>query len=221
MGLFYVIIQPMQIIHGDCLEVLKTLDTDSVDLVFYDPPYNVKKKYDGYKDNKSPNEYLQWMIDVYNESDRVSRNGVVVYVAGKLTHTFFDIMKNPHLVIVYKRAAGVVSNNYMLQYHSILSTCNPVVKCRDVWDDVRLPGEGYYFREDRYDNPGLTGLEMTKKVLQHFTKVADIVLDPFCGTGTTLVACKATNRRGIGIEQSSKYIEIANKRLSEEVCSQK
>jgi site-specific DNA-methyltransferase (adenine-specific) len=107
----------------------------------------------------------------------------------------------------------------MLQYHSILSTCNPVVKCRDVWDDVRLPGEGYYFREDRYDNPGLTGLEMTKKVLQHFTKVADIVLDPFCGTGTTLVACKATNRRGIGIEQSSKYIEIANKRLSEEVCS--
>jgi DNA modification methylase len=120
-----------------------------------------------------------------------------------------------HLIIVHKRAAGVFSGNYMLQYHAMFSTVKPVIKCKDLWDDVRLPGEGYFFREPRYDHPGLTGLAMTEKILLHFSKEGDTVLDPFLGTGTTLVACKKMNRSGIGIEQSTKYLEMAEQRLGE------
>lgn len=197
----------------DSLEGLKSTPSKSVDLVFYDPPYNIKKKYDGYNDNRTQADYFDWMTQIYTESERVSKNGVVVYVGGKLTKMFFSIMAEPHLIVVHKRASGVFSGNYMLQYHSLFSTRKPVIKTKDVWDDIRLPGEGYFFREPRYEHPGLTGLEMTKRVLHHFTQTGDIVLDPFFGTGTTGVGCKEMGRNYIGFEQSKKYIEIAEGRL--------
>ncbi|MEM3481195.1 MAG: DNA methyltransferase, partial [Candidatus Korarchaeum sp.] len=45
--------------------------------------------------------------------------------------------------------------------------------------------------------------------------VGDTVLDPFLGSGTTLIACLETGRRGIGVEISQKYCELAVKRLME------
>ncbi len=204
----------IKITRGNCSDVLPALEDKSVDIVFYDPPYNVGKKYDGFSDKLELETYVEWMKQVACESERISKRGVLIYVAGKLTKLFYDILPDAHLIIIEKRAAGVASNNYMLQYHSLFSTVKPIIKCRDVWNDIRLPGEGYYFREPRYENPGQTGLELTKKILHHFTNDGDVVLDPFAGVGTTLVACKEMNRNGIGIEQSKKYIRIANERLS-------
>lgn len=199
---------------GDCLSIMGGMDDKSVDMVFYDPPYNIKKKYDGYDDNKSPEQYKLWMEEVYRESERVSKRGVIIYVGGKLLPLFYKILPpNVHLIVIHKRAAGVFSGNYMLQYHGLFSTVKPIIKVKDLWDDIRLPGEGYYFREPRYDHPGLTGLSLTEKILHFFTQEGDTVLDPFSGTGTTLVACKNTNRIGKGIEQSQKYVDIAKNRL--------
>jgi site-specific DNA-methyltransferase (adenine-specific) len=202
-----------QLIQGNSLHHLRDMAGQSVDFVFYDPPYNVKKKYDGYSDNLPDVEYRQWMVDVLGESNRISRRGVAVYIAGTLVPLFLSLMPNSHLIIVHKRAAGVCSNNYMLQYHAVIATGRPIVKCKDVWDDIRLPGEGYFFREGRFDNPGLTGLELTKKVLHHFTEVGDTVVDPFVGTGTTAVAGLLMGRNVVGFEQSSKYLNIAAARI--------
>ena len=204
-----------KIIHGDCIKVLKSMDEDCVDMVFTDPPYNIKKKYDGYADNLSPEEYKDWMSVVIKLSERISRRGVIFYVAGKHTKMFFDLMPEAHLVVVHKRAIGAMSGNYFLQYHSMFSTVKPINKTKDLWNDVRLPGEGYYFREPRYDTPGLTGLELTKKVIESFTNIGDLVLDPFMGTGTTAVACIELKRRYIGIEQSQKYCDMAEERIKE------
>lgn len=52
--------------------------------------------------------------------------------------------------------------------------------------------------------------------IKHFTRKGDLVLDPFMGTGTTAIACKNLGRNYIGIEQSKKYVDIANKRIEEE-----
>lgn len=205
-----------KMIHGDNLSKMKKMDDKSVDIVFYDPPFNAKKKYDGFDDNLEPDVYLQWMKDIWNESERISRNGVIVFIGQKLVRMFqkYIVPDDSHLIIVHKKAAGVFGGGYMLQYHAIFSTVKPIIKCKDLWDDIRLPGEGYFFREPRYDHPGLTGLSLTERVIHHFTKEGDTILDPFAGTGTTMVACKKMNRLSIGIEQSEKYIEIAKGRLN-------
>ena len=203
-----------EIIQGDCLDKMKKMKDKSVDLVFYDPPYNKKKKYDNYDDDLPYEDYMDWMVDVILESERLSKRGFVIYIDGSMTFDFWNFLPNGDLVIIYKKAAGIAKNNYAHQYHSLLSTAKPVKRCRNVWDDIRLPGEGYYFREPRYDTPGLTGLELTKRVLEFFTFEGETILDPFMGTGTTAVAAKEMDRNYIGIEQSQKYIRIANERLA-------
>lgn len=51
------------------------------------------------------------------------------------------------------------------------------------------------------------------QLIKASTNEGDIVLDPFCGSGTTLVACRMLNRKFIGIEINEKYVRIAEKRL--------
>ena len=46
--------------HGDCIETMRNMDAGSVDLVFADPPFNIDYKYDGYDDNRSSEDYLDW-----------------------------------------------------------------------------------------------------------------------------------------------------------------
>ena len=62
-----------RIIHGDCLSVMKNLPDDSIDVTFADPPFNLKKKYDGYKDNLDFNSYLEWCEKWIFEMVRITK----------------------------------------------------------------------------------------------------------------------------------------------------
>ena len=74
---------------GDVLEVLKKLPSESVDMIFTSPPYNIDlgnrkdtniAHYDSYNDNMNWEEYCQWQIQVLNECFRVVKpNGVLFY----------------------------------------------------------------------------------------------------------------------------------------------
>ena len=65
-------------------------------------------------------------------------------------------------------------------------------------------------------HPAPFPLELPKRCIKLFSFVNDTVLDPFLGSGTTLVACALLNRRGIGVEIDRKYCELAKKRLIKE-----
>lgn len=59
-------------------------------------------------------------------------------------------------------------------------------------------------------------LNVVENHLKHVTQENDVVLDCFCGSGTTCVACKNTNRKFIGIEINKEYYDIAIKRINNE-----
>lgn len=65
----------------------------------------------------------------------------------------------------------------------------------------------------RVGHPAPFPVELPRRCIKLFTFVGDTVLDPFLGSGSTLVACTEANRRGIGVEIDSKYCEIAKQRL--------
>ena len=71
-------------------------------------------------------------------------------------------------------------------------------------------------REDKksYLHPTIKPLEVVKNHIINSSKENDIVLDCFCGSGTTCVACKETGRRYIGMEIDKEYWKIANNRIN-------
>lgn len=68
--------------------------------------------------------------------------------------------------------------------------------------------------KEKYLHPTIKPLEVVKNHLINSTKEKDIVLDCFCGSGTTCVAAKETGRRFIGMEIDPEYYKIAVNRLN-------
>ena len=78
-----------------------------------------------------------------------------------------------------------------------------------VWD---FTGES----KKRIGHPAPFPVELPRRCIKLFTFVGDTVLDPFLGSGSTLIACALTNRKGIGVEIDRNYCEIAKRRLINE-----
>lgn len=69
---------------------------------------------------------------------------------------------------------------------------------------------------DRPDHPTPKPVPLMLALIEDFTDPGEVVLDPFCGSGTTGVACLRLGRRFIGIEKDAKYAAVATERLQAE-----
>ena len=69
-----------QIIHGDCLEVMRQIPSDSVDITFADPPFNLKKKYNTYEDYRDEDAYLDWCREWLFEMVRITKPSGSIFV---------------------------------------------------------------------------------------------------------------------------------------------
>lgn len=69
-----------KIILGDCLEIMKQIPDNSLDMTFADPPFNLKKKYNHYEDSKEKEEYLKWCSKWLVEMVRITKPTGSIFV---------------------------------------------------------------------------------------------------------------------------------------------
>jgi site-specific DNA-methyltransferase (adenine-specific) len=69
-----------KIVEGDSIEIMRSIPDDSIDMTFADPPFNLKKAYDHYEDDKEVNQYLAWSRDWLHEMVRVTKPTGSVFV---------------------------------------------------------------------------------------------------------------------------------------------
>jgi site-specific DNA-methyltransferase (adenine-specific) len=202
------------IYHADCRDVLPTLAAGSVDLVLTDPPYNAGKDYGVASDSLTSGEYAHLMRDVSAQCQRIAPHQAWVAPRYQLP-LFLDIFPKAHLIVIRRGAAGPFRAGYSDQFEIALAIGKPSRCIPDLWDDIRLKGEGYFFREETYGHPGYTPSLIFKRFAAVLSEHS--ILDPFSGTGTALVMAKALGRTAIGIERNERYCEIAARRLEQSV----
>jgi len=79
-----------------------------------------------------------------------------------------------------------------------------------IWRDIRKTDE-----EKKLKHPAMFPIQLVSRVIEIFTRRKGVVLDPFMGIGSTVIAAYINGRKGIGFELSEIYTSIANKRIKE------
>lgn len=123
------------LLKGDSIKILKTIPDNSVNLIFVDPPYNIGKNFNGYKDKwESDEKYLEWCYEWIDLCVKKLKNNGSLYLMGATQFiSFFDIFlrKRMHIlsrIIWHYDSSGVQAKNY---YGSLYEPILFAVKDKD------------------------------------------------------------------------------------------
>ncbi len=261
-----------RIFESDCLNILRWLPSDCVDLIVTSPPYADQRKhtYGGVH----PDKYVEWFLPIASELKRVLKKegsfilNIKERVVDGERHTYVL-----ELILALRKQGWLWTEEYIWHKRNSYPGKWPN-RFRDAWehclhftkdkhfamyqDSVRVPMgdwsqsrlrnlsetdkrrdnshvqsgfgkkiENWVGRELAYpdnvlhmatecSNQGHSAtfpVELPGWFIKLFTQPGDVVLDPFLGSGTTSVAAKQLDRRCIGIEINSEYVQIAQERL--------
>jgi len=230
-----------KIFCGNTLDILKTLDNDIVDVGITSPPYNKMEKqkgwlvknviYDNYKDVKSEEEYQQEQIEVLNEIFRITKEGGSFFYnhktrwdKGKMLHPMEWLLKTKWCVkqeIIWDRmiAANIRGWRFWQVDERIYWLYKPTDNNK-IGEELQSKhaqlSSIWRFSPER-DNPHPAPFPITlptRIITSILNENEGLVLDPYCGSGTTLVAAKLLNKKYVGIDISQEYIEYAENRLA-------
>ena len=218
---------------------------DSFDLVVTSPPYNLKNStgngmsvntksgkwagnalqngYSHYSDNIPNDEYADWQYNCLKKMlGLIKDEGAIFYnhkwrVQDGLIQDRKDIIRDLPVrqIIIWRRKGGINFNpGYFLPtYEVIYLIAKPDFKLSpkanavgDVWE---------FTQEMKNDHPAPFPLALAYRCISSTN--AQIILDPFMGSGTTAIAAYKLNRKFIGIDLSPDYCESAQKRLDNEM----
>ena len=219
-----------KVYNMDCLEGMKMLEDNSVDLIVTSPPYNIGIDYGGYDDDKEFEEYEKFMLKVLKECIRVTKDkGIIAFNIGNqrntgLPHYFYFLLKKAGLC-VFKEIFWY-KGLYYIQGETIF-LCSKTGEYNHYYkrnDGFYSNGQFATVWEMRYKNSeskkklghnAFFVKQLPRNLILINTKLGDTVLDPFMGVGTTALASKELNRKYIGFEINQDYVDVCNKRLSQ------
>ena len=269
--------------HGDCLEVVRGLAAESVDLVYVDPPFFTQKthslvtrdrttKFEFSDEWKSRAEYLEFLRVRLKEFLRVLKatgslffhcdTNASHHIRCLLDEVFGEAMFRSEIIWHYRRWSNSQRNPMPshqtiffysktddYQYHQLFDDYSPStnvdqilqrrqrdehgkavyardengkvvqdghkkgVPIADVWDIPLLNPKA----KERVGYPTQKPILLLERIISLVTSPGDFVLDPFSGSGTTLVAADLLGRNSLGIDVSSEAVQLAKQRLAEPV----
>ena len=222
---------------GDCLDIMKKIPNNSIDLIVTSPPYWKGFEYEAYFN--SYKQYLDWCEIWLRESKRVLKlNGTfylnVIKVMFKLHDTIIWYRYNQQPANTSRQLTNQCEYVFMLRHTSANIELHKeiaylkhsdIFKTKNVGNVWEIPfnkgkanimGFGRKETTSKWGHSGFP-LELPETCILLSTNKNDIVLDMFMGSGTTGVACVNTDRSFIGIELNKNYFEIAKNRIEESV----
>jgi adenine-specific DNA-methyltransferase len=203
-----------RVILGDCVRILPELPGGSIDLVLTDPPYLAH-----YRDRAgrtiAGDVEGSWLVPAFQQIFRVLKPDrfCVCFYGWHKADQFFSAWRGAgfspvgHLVWTKSYAS---SERYLRYHHEqayLLAKGNPQKPASRLADVLEWRYTGDLL------HPTEKPVSALLPLVQTFTQQNQIVLDPFCGSGSTLLAARLLHRRYVGIELSSKFCETARRRL--------
>lgn len=271
------------ILHGDCLEVMKGLDKDSIDLIYLDPPFFTEKRHtlknrDGSKefsfddtwgDSANYARFLKDRIEIMHSLLK-DTGSIFVHcdksgehiVRAVLDSVFGDNNFQSEIIWSYKRWSNAKKGllpahqniyfyskskkfkfNRIFKAYSETTNIDQILQRRtrnehnktvyakdgsgniqhgekkkgvplsDVWEIPYLNPKA----KERVGYPTQKPILLLEQIIKLVTDEGDLVLDPFCGSGTTCVASKLNNRNYLGIDESEAAVDLSRERLKKPI----
>lgn len=204
-----------KIICGDSLEIMKKLPDKCIDLVLTDPPYGINadkgvgggssrgvvNKFEGNWDTKIPDK------EYFTEIFRISKNQIIF--GGNYMTEFLPPTSS---WVIWDKREGLPERTFADCEMAWVSDKKPARIFRYKWDGMIQ--EDMKNKEPKH-HPTMKPLALMTYCLARFPE-AEVILDPFLGSGTTALAVKNAGKKYIGIEMMEQYCEVARIRLSQD-----
>lgn len=244
---------------GDSLDWLRSLEQNSVDLIFADPPYNINKaEWDSFKNQE---KYIKWSLRWIEQASRVLKPNGSMYICGfseilaDIKHPASKFFKSCRWLIWHYKNKANLGHDWGRSHESIIHFRKSTKVQLNV-DSIRISYGAHTLkypshpqaqtsqygnsakREDWIPHPlgakpkdvldiptTCNGMgeksphptqkpeELIRKFVLASSQAGDVVLDPFSGSGTTLVVAEQLGRKWLGCDLNSQYNDWAIKRI--------
>ena len=211
-------------------DVEKVLAGGLADMVFTDPPYNVnygatvKGKLPG-TSRKIANDNLgddfePFLRDACSNILAVTKGAIYICMSSSELHTLEKAFREAGghwstFVIWAKNTFTLGRSDYQRQYEPILYGWKEGTS--HFWCGARDQGDVWFIKKPHVNDlhPTTKPVELVERAICNSSKTRDTVLDPFGGSGSTLIACEKTGRQARLIELEPKYVDVVCRRFQE------
>lgn len=211
-----------QVICGDCLEVMKAFPNESIDLIIVDPPYFLPAEHyqtrKQFRRNFADLGILEYFFkDFFREILRILKKDKHLYVFcnGQSYPLFYyylygDVKSVRPLIWDKKTSINAYTWRHQHELIIFAEMPNAIPIPSGDGDILRFSAVNVNVRKHPAEKP----VALLRKLILKSSKESDIILDPMCGSGSTLLAAQILNRQFIGIDISEEYCEIARKQIA-------
>lgn len=223
-----------EVYNMDCMEAIKLLDDNSIDLVVMDPPYllNLTKV----KNTSSFNNYANELIGLKDGFDlkvldllipKMKKINMYIYCSKRQVKDLIEYFTskdcNYEILTWHKQnPSPLINNNYLPDTEYVIFAREKGVRLYGNYHTKRK----YYISgvnqvdKKKYKHPTIKPLPFIENHIINSSKEGDLILDCYCGSGTTLVGAIKTKRNFIGFEIDRNYYETAKQRVEEALAEE-